>query len=577
MELLAILVLQLFLTALPMVAGAGLAALRGVRAAPVLIAVALAAGAALAMMTFWAYFVSPSVGKVFSFSAVAGSAIGLGLAVRRPEVRRALITALTVPFALWALGSAFLVLLGFAHGGLATPIATATNRFTHLLPSDSEIPYFYVNAYDQGFDGRPPEFPGEWLSSDRPHLQTGYLLGHRVLEWGNPELSYQVGGVVLQQLWILGLWALLVACVGRTTRALVMAAALLSDLAITNGFFVWPKLLPTALLLALAALVATKLLPRVRADWRGAALAAALASLAMMGHGSSVFGILALILVAVVRGWPSWRWLAVGAAVAALVMVPWTLYQQEVDPPGNRLPKWQLAGQVDVDDRSTGETVIDSYSKAGPEGVLDQKLANFEIMLGRGVDWYTPDPDAGKFENIVKERRAIAWYALVPSAGLLLLGPLALLLGWRRSRDRPDDRTLALTSFGIALIGAAFCGLLLWGPPAAMTTIHVGSMLVPMLLLCGSVAALRAVAPRFAVAWVVLYALVQLVLYLPSFDPPAGTHYSPPVLLAAAASLAAYVGVLVAAARPPLRSRGGRLGRPAAARAGRHRHVAVDG
>ena len=81
--------------------------------------------------------------------------------------------------------------------------------------------------------------------------------------WDASQLDYQVLGVVLQQLWIVGLWALLVAArVGRVTRALAMVAVLVSDLAIVNGFFVWPKLLPAAMLLAAAALVMTPLWTR---------------------------------------------------------------------------------------------------------------------------------------------------------------------------------------------------------------------------------------------------------------------------------------------------------------------------
>ena len=55
---------------------------------------------------------------------------------------------------------------------------------------------------------------------------------------------YEALGVVLQQLWIIGMWALLIAArVSRRTRSLAIVAALVSDVAITNGFFVWPKLL----------------------------------------------------------------------------------------------------------------------------------------------------------------------------------------------------------------------------------------------------------------------------------------------------------------------------------------------
>ncbi|WP_122816996.1 hypothetical protein [Nocardioides pantholopis] len=549
MDLLAALLLHLTLTGLPIAAGALGWARRGVRSVPVLLALGLATGAGLAMATFWAFTLSPTVGKVFSVAALAGSLMTIGLALRGSGVPRDLLRALGVPFGLWALGSCFLLLLGFAHGGAATPIATATTRFTHQLPGDSQIPFFYATVFYEGFDGPPPQFPGQWLSSDRPHLQTGYLLGHRLWEWGDPELQYQVGGVVLQQLWIIGLWALLSACVGPTTRALVMVAALLSDLTITNGFFVWPKLLPVALLLALTAVLATGHQRWIRRDWRGAVLVAALATLAMMGHGSSVFGLLALLVLVVVRTvlagpWPSWRWLGAAAAVAALVLAPWSLYQQHVDPPGNRVLKWHLAGQVDVDERGTVETVIDAYHRVGLDGALENKWWNLRTMAGVASDRYQPGPGVGPVEAVVKERRASAWYGLLPSLGLLLLGPVALLVGWREASRRPADRDFAVLSLGLAAVGALAWGMVQWGPPAAMSVLHAGSLLLPLLALCGCVAALRAVLPRVAIAWVALYALVQLLLYVPSFDPPRGTTYSVPLLLGSAACLAAYTGVV---------------------------------
>ena len=92
--------------------------------------------------------------------------------------------------------------------------------------------------------------------------------------------------------------------------ALALVALLGSDLVIVNGFFVWPKLLPAAMLLAAAALVMTPLWAELRSDWRAGALLGLLCALAMMGHGSSVFGLIPLLAIAAFRGLPSWRWVA---------------------------------------------------------------------------------------------------------------------------------------------------------------------------------------------------------------------------------------------------------------------------
>ena len=192
------------------------------------------------------------------------------------------------------LGSVFLVFLGFMHGGINAPVGMASTRFSGQLPDDNDIPQFFAEwFFIHGHHGPPPIYPPDWLASDRPPLQVGYVLSQRAFGWDHNGLNYQVLGVVLQQLWIVGLWALLVAArVGRVTRALAMLTVLVSDVAIVNGFFVWPKMLPTAMLLAAAALILTPLWSELRKRLLGAALIAALFALAMLGHGSSVFAIL---------------------------------------------------------------------------------------------------------------------------------------------------------------------------------------------------------------------------------------------------------------------------------------------
>ena len=89
--------------------------------------------------------------------------------------------------------------------------------------------------------------------------------------------------------------------------------------------------------------------------------------------------------------------------------------------------------------------------------------------------------------------RVVFFYDLLPSLGLLLLGPVAMALAWRRGRRRPRDWSLALNFFAVFAIGAVFWGLLLFGNLAARAVLHAGSFMLPMLGLVGAVAGLRAV------------------------------------------------------------------------------------
>lgn len=543
-ELLLLLVVHLVLTGLPGVAAALYAASRGVRQVPLLLAAALSASGLGAMLGFWAYYADPVIGETFSYFLAFGSALLTAWVLYSRQVEGPILRALATPLALWVLGSFFLVFFGFLHGGVDQALGMSGSRFSGPLPSDNAIPQFFTDwFYEHGHSGTPPIFPGEWLSSDRPPLQIGYALVERPFGWDTTGLHYQVLGVVLQQLWIVGLWALLLAAgVGRVTRALTMGTVLVSGLALLNGFYVWPKLLPAAMLLAAAALVLTPLWDELRRSLWAAALFAALCGLAMMGHGASVFGVIPLLAIAAFRGMPSWRWLGVAALVGIVVMAPWSAYQKYGDPPGNRLVKWQIGGVVDVDDRGTTEAIVDTYGEIGLGGAIDYKAENFETMVGGEEMYRSLDAafDSGKFEELVRSLRSIAFLHLLPSLGLLLLAPFAMALAWRRRRYDEREWRFALLCFAALGVGAVAWGLLIIGGPPARTSIHVGSYLLPLLAICATVVGLRASFPRFALYWVGLAALLSLALYAPALDPPEGSSYSVLNGLIAAVALAGF-------------------------------------
>lgn len=548
--LLSILALHLVLTGLPGAAAALFSARRGVDRVPVLLAIGLAATGVLAIASFWAYYADPLLGKSLAWLVLFGSVAAIAWSLAGRRIDPALLRGLAVPAALWALGSAFILFLGFGHGGVDTPLATAGTRFSGELPSDADIPRFFAEwFYFNGHEGTPPLYPGEWLSSDRPPLQVGYVLGQRPVFWDGDGLHYEVLGVVLQQLWIVGLWALLLAArVGRVTRALAVSLVLVSGLVLVNGFYVWPKLLPAAFLLAAAALVLTPLWERVRDDPRAAALLAALLALALLGHGASVFAVLGLAVVAAARGLPSLRWLGAAVAAGAVLMVPWFGYQSYGDPPGNRLQKWMLAGEIDVDDRSTPEAIADGYSEAGLSGTLHNKGQNFVTIAGGGPAFESAEDAVeavgdGELDDAVRGIRAVAFFYLLPSLGALLLAPLSMVVLRRRRQGSAADWRFALVCFAFVGVSCLAWALLLFGSLPSRTVLHVSSYAMPLLAIAGSVAGLRAIAPRFALWYLGAVGALGLALYTPSLDPPPGTGYEVVPLLLAAASFAGFLAV----------------------------------
>lgn len=556
-ELFLILVLHFVLTALPGVAAALLAARFGVRSVPVLLATGMAATGVVAMLAFWLYFADPLIGEAFSYLAIIGPAALTGWLLYERQLPGDLLRQLATPLGLWALGSLFLVFFGFIHGGAENPLGTAATRFIGPLPSDNNIPAFFADWYfHYGHESPVPIFPGEWLSSDRPPLQVGYVLAQRPIAWDTPGDNYQVLGVILQQLWIVGLWALLLAArVGKLTRALVMITVLVSPLALLNGFFVWPKMLPAAMLLAAAALVMTPLWEELRKSLWAAALIAALCGLAMMGHGSSIFGFIPLALIAIWRGLPSWRWVGVAVLVGLfLFQAPWSAYQKYHDPPGNRLVKYMLAGVPEIDDRGTLEAIVDSYDEAGVGGNLHNKGQNFVTMFGgepmtstfeRAWDYI----GEGNWEEGLEQIRTVLFFDLFPSLGLLLLAPLAMIAAHRRRREHPEEWNFALLCFAVLIVGAIAWGLLLFGNLAGRTVMHAGSYALPIFGFCACVAGLRASFPRFATWYVAISAALMLAIYTPATKPLPGTAYSASAILLAVLGLAGFVALSLKGAR----------------------------
>lgn len=551
-KLLILLAGHLVLTGLPGIAVVLFAMRRGVTRAPVLLAIGLLASGVVGLLGFWATYAGTTVGETYGFFAFFGSLLLAGWSAWGAGLDRGLLARLAEPLALWVLGSAFLLFLGFLHGGTDAPLSMAATRFSHPLPSDAEIPKFFIDWFAaHGHSGTVPVFPGEWMFSDRPPLQVGYGLYQHPFHSDLNGLDYEVLGVVLQQLWIVGLWALLDAAgLGRRTRGLTMVAVLVSGLAIVNGFFVWPKMLPAAFLLAAAALVLTPLWMDVRKSLWGAALVAALCGLAMMGHGASVFGIIPLAIVAAWRGLPSWRWIGVAILAGIVMMAPWSAYQKWGDPPGNRLTKWTLAADPGGDTLGTSEAVRTAYAEAGFSGTVDNKWENFRMMLGVGEGLQTVEAAFdGSLENAFRDFRLLNFFFLLPSFTLLLLGPIAMLLFHRRRDRAGPEWWFALRCFAVLVIGAVCWGLLVFGTPIDVTVLHIFSYALPAIAMAGAIAGLSSVLPGFAVWWVSLYAVLSLVLYVPAFDPLPGTSYSALAAILAGLAVAGYALVAFGAAR----------------------------
>src|SRR5262249_42903132 len=157
---------HVFLTGAPLVATTLLAARRGVRNVPMLLCIGLLGSGASAIVSFWASFAAPAFGRVFSYAVVVGS-LAVVVWCGRGEIGEGR-KRLAAPLLLWALAAFFLVFLGFLHGGADQPLGAAAVRFSHPLPVDNALPFFFGEwFYIHGHQSVPPPL-SDSRSSDRP-------------------------------------------------------------------------------------------------------------------------------------------------------------------------------------------------------------------------------------------------------------------------------------------------------------------------------------------------------------------------------------------------------------------------
>lgn len=539
------------LLGLPMVAAVLLAVRRGMKSVPLLIGIGLVASGALSYLAFWAYFLAQPIGTTYSFLLFGLSALAVGFCWREGGLDGKVLRQLRTPLLLWIFGSTFIVFFGFLHGGNAHAITTAAFRFEFQLPSDNDIPRYYSEWFATHGHQHPPEYPGEWQFSDRPPLQVGYVLAQRGFMNTAQDLHYQILGVIEQCLWIPAMWAVLVAVpLRKVTRSVAMLAAMISDVAIVHGFFVWPKLIAAAFLLAALALILSPEWQRDRRDPKVAVLIGGLLALSMLSHGSSVFGVIPLVVFAAFRGLPNWRWLAAALAGLLLLYVPWSAYQKYEDPPGNRLLKWQLGGVTELTPEGTIGTIENAYSERGFDGTVDLKEENFEEMVGwprTKAEWEEGTHWLGEgYPGItVQKIRGDRFFSLLPFLGILLVGPIAMLFAWLAKKKRdPDEWRFALLCFAFFVIACVIWGLLLFGTPDSRTTIHVGSLAVPLLGVVGCVVGLRSIYPRFAIGLALVNVAFVLLLYTPFYESPYPIAFSPYNAVLTALSLAGIAWVL---------------------------------
>lgn len=449
--------------------GPGMRLHREGRDAVMCLAAGMVASALAGWVCMFAFVIEPALGVVFQFAGLAG----LGWLFWReraclsdPETLRHLVA----PTA-GALGVGIaLLIVTFSTADPAGFFRLAAEAYSHALPNDNEIPYVFAEMLRVG-ELRSPMI-GDWLSSDRPPLQTGMVLLYGLPFFADGSiLYYQAVSTLLQTYALIGVYVLIRTLGGGRASAWAGAALLAaSPLFLIHSIYVWPKLLPAGLLCVTAAVFFTSRLEGFRDRASIGLLAGLAAGLAMGAHGVTAFALVGFAVTAVaLHRIPSLAYSLTGLAAFATAYLPWILYQRFVDPPGDRLLKWHLAGSVEIDDRGLIEALVESLRQISTADWLYGRLVNIERIVSDPISRLTSPfrlPFLSDPTVLAAHLRAIDFFHW--SSGLGVAAPLIFALPLALFFD-------ATRSLAMAIIAA----LLVWAGltfEAGGTITHVGSM-----------------------------------------------------------------------------------------------------
>lgn len=510
----------------------------------------LAGSGGAAMAAFWAWFASPRFGRLFDVALGGASVLVIAVSGRRGDLRDA---GLSVPMLLGlAIGLTFTGLAFIQGDGIAHGAVLLAAGKTYWYTADNGLPLILAQkvAAHAKLSGH---LVGNWLASDRPPLQSGYALAQWPLwtKFGK-QAGYQLLSTGLSTSWLPALWVVLRSRgFGQWRVLVVLLATTLTGFVLVSDVYVWPKMLAgTFALGALAIVLSLDPTDRQPLGW---ILAITLATLSMLAHGGTIFVLIALVPFALWRRTRiPLRALAASVVPAAACYVPWMLFQRFVDPPGNRLLKWQIAGVIVPDSRGFLKALVMQYRALSFHHLLTNKWTNVETLVANPFVWHHLNPEYPWRAGFLGLARLAELNDLLPAAGLLLLGAVALAFRSSRRALAPAAPLAAVCGIGIAV-----WVILLWGSAGISTINHQGAyaLIVLFIALCAlavtclpwpaAALLLAGNAAWFAVSWVPGLGFTPAA----GNETPSAMQFSPAMLLVCLAGL-----TLAAAAIIRLRS-----------------------
>lgn len=455
-------------------------------------------GLILAALAAWittiAFFIAPTFGIVLSWVLFVASFCIL----RWFEWRR---WGRVVLWSSAAIGAYVicLVAFGFLMGTNVDALSTMQVRFLNL-PIDNSIPYLFSERL--WHSTQEPFLVGDWHASDRPPLQSGFILLDRALlepfipglnNQALPALAFGVG-LTTQTLWLPAMYAAL-RSLRFSSRATLfgLATAAITPVIFINSLYTWPKLL-SATLLVTAITICVEMLFVGGLSATKFIMAGTGVALSMLAHGASAFalpifvGITLFLVLRRKKQLPFIRRikaLGAGLAVSLLLYAPWFVYQRFVDPPGDRLIKWHLAGLIPPSENlSLLEVFKRQFSQLDPEFWATSRVQNIDVIFGFTSLRNTFTSGGLSIDFL----RNLDFFSLVPSLAISILlclmlfvqfvaQPKKLIESYRSNQFRVRLGLFCLLSLSVVL------WILMMFLPGS-TLIHHGSHLWPLAIIC---------------------------------------------------------------------------------------------
>jgi hypothetical protein len=335
-------------------------------------------------------------------------------------------------------------------------------NFQHHFHIDYVIPLMFADSL---LRGELLTF-GDWLGSDRPPLFSGAILFLNISSIPL-EAVYLPIGIILNCLIIPVITESIASLSGRKLyiyeKFLCCFVVISSPIFVHNVAFLWPKIFS-----AMFMIIAMHVLFFPQVKTVGLAVVASISMLlAMLSHGGSGFAIvsLAFIYIIKVREVKSlYRGVVIGAVFIAGYM-PWMFYQKIVQPPGDRLIKWQLLGQIGIVPEGVGEVFLEKYQGFNYFDIPVRIFLSFKNQFWDGFSKLVAAPSADSFANI-------SFYHLPLSVGGPFVVALTLLV---LLKDKKYKSLISTTAVSVIVWFAL--------PFMPVSSIHEGPYFIPFILI----------------------------------------------------------------------------------------------